>query len=632
MDTTQKPHLSHISLCFGYGGIDLGLHRIFGDRLRLAAVCEIEAFALENALSKMEAGLLPPAPIWNDLRTFPWEEFQDVTLVSGGFPCQPFSAAGKREGDQDPRHLFPYIVDGIKRCRPRFVFLENVEGILSSKLAGEGWADPAGTPVLLHVFRELERVGYKAEAGIFSASETGAPHQRKRIFILAHREEQGLEGLRRLESDFIWNDASSYGTTRGTELGNANNYSDTEAGYAEAHRLQGEHWKDVCSGFAGGADATSWPSRPGEQQYAWEPPRVIGAIPEKLANFCTGNSQSRGNTAQASSESVGKRGEGANAMPHGGSSLCGGDQGNEQTALADTNNAGWEAGRDHSITSSRGSGSHGPASHCGDQEPAGLEDSKLIGRRGRDNGDEGGLRGEIQAAGSCGSSRETGLEDSNGSRGEEPEHQQANLPTEPSGCNAEAMGNSSQWQDYGREPGDLGEKASEWRCGYNAIDGAGKAMGNSASERSHRGAQDGLGLQPEVFGEGHENMGDSECVRLEHGREHASVGEASRETEGSWSEPTSSPQEPNDSREGEASGNIESQYSEVESSLGRNAYEPSIGMDISELSGLSHSELAEIREWMFKTESRTDELRLLGNGVVRSTATRAFLTLFEKLK
>jgi site-specific DNA-cytosine methylase len=510
VDTTQKPHLSHISLCFGYGGIDLGLHRIFGDRLRLAAVCEIEAFALENALSKMEAGLLPPAPIWTDLRTFPWEEFQDVTLVSGGFPCQPFSAAGKREGDQDPRHLFPFIVDGIKRCRPRFVFLENVEGILSSKLAGEGWADPAGTPVLLHVFRELERVGYKAEAGIFSASETGAPHQRKRIFILAHREEQGLEGLRRLESDFIWNNASSYGTTRGTELGNANNYSDTEAGYAEAHRLQGEHWKDVCSGFAGGADATSWPSRPGEQQYAWEPPRVIGG------------------------------------------------------KLADTNNAGWEAGRDYSITSSRGSGSHRSASHCGDQEPAGLEDSKLIGRRGRNNGDEGGLRGEIQAAGSCGSSSE--------------------------------------------------------------------AMGNPTSERSHRGAQDGLGLQPEMFGEGHENMGDSECVRLEHGREHAGVGETSKETEGGWSESTSSPQEPNDSREGEASRSIESQYSEAESSLGRGAYESSIGMDISELSGLSHSELAEIREWMFKTESRTDELRLLGNGVVRSTATRAFLNLFEKLK
>jgi DNA-cytosine methyltransferase len=276
VDTTKKPHLSHISLCFGYGGIDLGLHNIFGDRLRLAAVCEIEAFALENALSKMEAGLIPAAPIWTDLRTFPWEEFQDVSLVSGGFPCQPFSAAGKREGDQDPRHLFPFIVDGIKRCRPRFVFLENVEGILSSKLVGEGWADPAGTPVLLHVLRELERVGYKATAGIFSASEVGAPHQRKRIFILAHRKEQGLEGHRRLESNFIWNDIGQDGATRGEELAYSCDGANTEAGYAEAHRLSSEHRTEVCSGFIGGTDATPWPSRPGQPQYAWEPPRVVG--------------------------------------------------------------------------------------------------------------------------------------------------------------------------------------------------------------------------------------------------------------------------------------------------------------------------------------------------------------------
>ena len=275
MDTAPKPHLSHISLCFGYGGIDLGLHRIFGDRLRLAAVCEIEAFALENALSKMEAGLIPAAPIWTDLRTFPWEEFQDVSLVSGGFPCQPFSAAGKREGDQDPRHLFPFIVDGIKRCRPRFVFLENVEGILSSKLAGEGWADPAGTPVLLHVLRELERVGYKATAGIFSASEVGAPHQRKRIFILAYREEQGLEGLRRLESNFIWNDAWQDGAARGEELAYSCDSANTETGYAEAHRLSSKHQTEVCSGFIGRTDATAWPSRPGQPQYAWEPPRVV---------------------------------------------------------------------------------------------------------------------------------------------------------------------------------------------------------------------------------------------------------------------------------------------------------------------------------------------------------------------
>lgn len=62
--------------------------------------------------------------------------------------------------------------------------MENVEGILSSKLKGQDWSDPEHTPVLLHILRELERLGYKATAGLFSASETGAPHQRKRVFIL----------------------------------------------------------------------------------------------------------------------------------------------------------------------------------------------------------------------------------------------------------------------------------------------------------------------------------------------------------------------------------------------------------------------------------------------------------------
>lgn len=189
VDTTSP--ITHISLCAGYGGIDIGLARAISN-LRTIAFSEIEAFACANLVSKMEAGLLDCAPIWTDLKTFPWDEFRGkVDIISGGFPCQPFSCAGKRNGDEDPRHLFPYILDGIRRSRPSIVFLENVEGIISSKLNGEGWNDPAGTPVLLHVLRELERVGYKATAGVFSASEVGAPHQRKRVFILAYRSGEG---------------------------------------------------------------------------------------------------------------------------------------------------------------------------------------------------------------------------------------------------------------------------------------------------------------------------------------------------------------------------------------------------------------------------------------------------------
>lgn len=194
MDNSKK--LNHLSLCTGYGGIDLGLKRTLGN-VRTVAYVEIEAYAVENLVNKIEANLLDVAPIWTNLKTFEWERFGDrVDILSGGFPCQPFSAAGQRKGDEDPRHLWPYIVDGIKRLqRPPLVFFENVEGIISSKLSGDNWNDPEGTSVLLHVLREMERLGYYSTAGIFSAREVGAPHQRKRVFILGLRNDLKREGI-----------------------------------------------------------------------------------------------------------------------------------------------------------------------------------------------------------------------------------------------------------------------------------------------------------------------------------------------------------------------------------------------------------------------------------------------------
>ena len=223
MDTSSP--VTHIGLCAGYGGIELGLHRAVRG-MRTIALCEIEAFAIANLVAKMEAGLMDPAPIWPDLKTFPWAAFRDrVDILTGGYPCQPFSAAGQRKGKQDPRHLWPFIADGIRLLRPKLCFFENVEGHISLGLSD--------------VIEDLAGMGYRTTWGIFSASECGAPHQRKRVFILAHKLVTGLEGL--------------------------------------LHDTATQGREDAWRSSAGCSQPTAeaWPSRPGEQQYGWEPPRVV---------------------------------------------------------------------------------------------------------------------------------------------------------------------------------------------------------------------------------------------------------------------------------------------------------------------------------------------------------------------
>jgi DNA (cytosine-5)-methyltransferase 1 len=169
VDTTKE--FTAIEWCAGYGGIHLGLKRAIPN-LRVIAYGEIEGFACANLVAKMEAGLLDPAPLWTDIKTFPCEDFRDrVDLLVAGYPCQPFSAAGKRLGTEDPRHLWPHIARSIRVIRPRLCFFENVEGHISLGLR--------------EVIGELESIGYQTAWGIFSAAEVGAWHERRRVFILA---------------------------------------------------------------------------------------------------------------------------------------------------------------------------------------------------------------------------------------------------------------------------------------------------------------------------------------------------------------------------------------------------------------------------------------------------------------
>ena len=173
VDVGDIQHLPTVlSLCTGYGGIERGLE-LAGFEHRVITHVEIEAFAIANLVAKMEEGRLDAAPIWTNLKTLPVDCFRDrVDIITGGYPCQPFSQAGKRAGKDDPRHLWPYILDIIRSVRPVRCFFENVEGHISLGLR--------------EVISDLESLGYKTAWGIFSAAEVGAPHQRKRVFILAN--------------------------------------------------------------------------------------------------------------------------------------------------------------------------------------------------------------------------------------------------------------------------------------------------------------------------------------------------------------------------------------------------------------------------------------------------------------
>ena len=216
MDITQT---NHLSFCAGYGGIDLALKSVV-PTCRTIAYVEIEAFAIANLVAKMEAGELDQAPIWTDVKTFPAEKFHGlVDIVSGGYPCQPFSAAGKRLGTDDPRHLWPFLRGAIRSIRPGRVFFENVEGHIS-----------LGLPTVLS---DLDEDGYDATWGIFSAAEVGASHQRKRVFIMA-----------------------------------------------DSRCVSGEvsvGWKQSAKSITGsdGEARRTFPTGPGQPQFDWEEPRTV---------------------------------------------------------------------------------------------------------------------------------------------------------------------------------------------------------------------------------------------------------------------------------------------------------------------------------------------------------------------
>ena len=173
---------TYISLYTGGGGLDLAFRRENpAARCILYVERDIEASAL--LADHIETGLMDAAPIWSDSSTLDCRPFAGkVDWVIGGFPCQPWSFAGKRSTTDDSRWLWPHIERIIREVRPRGLFLENVPGLVRGGLE--------------LVLRGLAESGFDAEWGSLKASEVGASHRRERLFILAYRNDSGIPALR----------------------------------------------------------------------------------------------------------------------------------------------------------------------------------------------------------------------------------------------------------------------------------------------------------------------------------------------------------------------------------------------------------------------------------------------------
>jgi DNA (cytosine-5)-methyltransferase 1 len=180
MDIRSEPY---ISLCSGVGGLDVGIAYALGRRAVCVCYVEHAAEAAAVLAARIEGESLDPAPVWDDLHTFDARPFRDrIRGIAAGYPCQPFSLAGKRAGTNDPRHLWPRISDVIDQTDPDWVIFENVPGHISL-----GYFDT--------VRPELEGKGFRIAEGLFSASEVGAPHRRERLFIVGHRRDVEIPSL-----------------------------------------------------------------------------------------------------------------------------------------------------------------------------------------------------------------------------------------------------------------------------------------------------------------------------------------------------------------------------------------------------------------------------------------------------
>jgi len=159
----SNPLMTVGSLFSGIGGLDLGLERA---GMRVIWQSEIDPYS-----SRVLAKHWPDTPNLGNIKEINWHDTPRPDVICGGYPCQPFSYAGKRKAEEDPRHLFPWVAHALRILRPRYAILENVAGHLTA-----GFGTVLGT---------LAAIRYDVQWDVIPAHSVGAPHRRDRLFIVA---------------------------------------------------------------------------------------------------------------------------------------------------------------------------------------------------------------------------------------------------------------------------------------------------------------------------------------------------------------------------------------------------------------------------------------------------------------